>query len=96
MNNVAWTIREIGEVRDVSDVRLVQLDDAMGTDKDALMTALIVQQGTAEVDALRQAIAENRRLVVELEKLHIKFMNIIAVNISGSGAITVYTYGARA
>jgi hypothetical protein len=30
MNNVEWTINEIGQIRNVSDVTLVQLDDSTG------------------------------------------------------------------
>ena len=96
MNNVEWTIHQIGTLDDVSDVRLVQLDDAMGENEQAFIWAVAAQQGTAQVDALRSAIAENRRLVAELEKLHIEYMNIVAVDISEFGAITVYTFGARA
>ena len=96
MNNVEWTIHQIGTIRDVSDVRLVQLDDSMGENEQAFIGAIAAQQDTAQVDGLRSAIAENRWLVAELEKLHIEYMNIVAVAISELGAITVYTFGARA
>ena len=96
MNNVEWTILQIGTIRDVSDVRLVQLDDSMGENEQAFIGAIAAQQGTAQVDALRSAIAENRLLIAELEKLHIEYMNIVAVDISEFGAITVYTFGASA
>ena len=33
MNNVEWTIHQIGTIRDVSDVRLVQLDDFNGRER---------------------------------------------------------------
>lgn len=96
MNNVEWTINEIGQIRDVSDVRLVQLDDSMGENEQAFVGAVAAQQGTAQVDALRAAIAGNRRLVAELEKQHIAYMNIVAVGIGEFGRITVYTFGASA
>ena len=96
MNNVEWTILQIGTIRDVSDVRLVQLDDLMGENEQAFIGAIAAQQGTAQVDALRSAIAENRLLIAGLEKLHIEYMNIVAVDISEFGAITVYTFGASA
>ena len=37
MNNVEWTIHEIGTLDDVSNVRLVQLDDVMGENEQALI-----------------------------------------------------------
>ena len=96
MYNVEWTIHQIGTLYDVSAIRLVQLDDSVGENERAFIGVIAAQQGTAQVDALRSAIAENRRLVAELEKLHIEYMNIVAVDISEFGAITVYTFGARA
>lgn len=66
MNDVEWTIHQIGTIRNVSDVRLVQLDDSMGENEQAFIGAVADQQGTAQVDALRSAIAGNRRLVAEL------------------------------
>ena len=63
MKNVEWTIREIGQVRNVSDLRLVQLDDATGANEQAFIETLAAQQGTAQVDALRAAVAGNERLV---------------------------------
>jgi hypothetical protein len=96
MNDVEWTIHQIDTIRDVSNVRLVQLDDSMGENEQAFIGVVAVQQGTAQVDALRSAIAENRRLVAQLDRLHIEYMNIVAVDISEFGAITVYTFGARA
>jgi hypothetical protein len=94
MNNVAWTIHEIGQVNDVSDVRLVQLDGSLGENQRAFEAAVAAQQGTAQVDALREAIAGNRRLLAELERQHIEYMNIVAVRIGELRRITVYTFGA--
>ena len=96
MNNVEWTIQEIGQVRDVSDVTIVQLDDAAGANQQAFIGALTAQQGTAQVDALRAAVAANGRLAGELKKQHIEYMNIVAIDISQTGKITVYTFGASA
>ena len=96
MNNVEWTIHEIGLVRNVSDVRLVQLDDSMGENEQAFIGAIAAQEGTAEVDSLRAAIAGNRRLVAELQRQKIAYMNIVAVSIGEFGRITVYTFGASA
>jgi hypothetical protein len=94
MNNVQWTIQEIGRISDVSDVRLVQLDDRLGDDQGAFARAVAAQQGTAQVDALRAAIAGNRRLLEELERQRIEYMNIVAVRIRQFRMITVYTFGA--
>ena len=94
MNNVEWTIKEIGRVRNVSDVTLVQLDDATGANQQAFIGALAAQQGTAQVDALRAAVAGNGRLVDELRSLHVEYMNIVAIDIGQTGKITVYTFGA--
>ena len=94
MNNVEWTIQEIGQVRNVSDVTLVQLDDSMAVNGQALIGALAAQQGTAQVDALRAAVAGNGRLVDELKRQHVEYMNIVAVRIGGFRRITVYTFGA--
>jgi hypothetical protein len=96
MNNVEWTIFQIGRVNDVSDVRLVQLDDAFGANQRAFVRALVAQQGTAQVDALRAAIAGNRRLLGELERQHIEYMHVVAVRIQNFRTITVYTFGASA
>jgi hypothetical protein len=96
MNNIEWTIHEIGQIGDVLDVRLVQLDGSMGENEQAFIGALAVQQGTAQIDALRAAIAGNPRLVGELESQHIEYMNIVAVAIGEFGTITVYTFGASA
>lgn len=96
MNNVEWTIHEIGQIGEVLDVRLVQLDGSMGQSEEAFIGALAVQQGTAQIDALRAGIAGNPRLVAELERLHIEYMNIVAVGIGEFGTITVYTFGASA
>jgi hypothetical protein len=94
MNDVAWTIHEIGQVNDVSDVKLVQLDGSLGENQRAFEAAVAAQQGTAQVDALREAIAGNRRLLAELERQHIEYMNIVAVRIGEFRRITVYTFGA--
>ena len=94
MNNVEWTIHQIEQAGDISDVRLVQLDDFLGKDRESLNVALALQQGTAQVDALRAAIAGNRQLIAELERQHISYMNIVAVDVAESGTITVYTFGA--
>jgi hypothetical protein len=96
MNDVEWTIKEIGRVRNVSDVTLVQLDDAIGANEQAFIVALAVQQGTAQVDALRAAVAANERLVGELKRQHIEYMNIVAIDIGQTGKIIVYTIGASA
>ena len=63
MNNVEWTTKQIGQIRNVSDVTLVQLDDSMAVNGQVLIGALAAQQGTAQVDALRAAVAGNERLV---------------------------------
>jgi hypothetical protein len=96
MNNVEWTIKEIGSVRNVSNVTLVQLDDAIGANEQAFVVALAVQQGTAQVDALRAAVAANERLVGELKRQHIEYMNVVAIDIGQTGKIIVYTIGASA
>jgi hypothetical protein len=96
INNVEWTIQEIAYLSDVSHVRLVQLDGSLGSNQQAFDGALAAQQGTAQVDALRAAIAGNRRLVAELERQHIRYMNIVAVHIGRFRTITVYTFGASA
>ena len=96
MNNVEWTIREIGQIRNVSDVTIVQLDDSTGTNEQAFIRALAVQQGTAQVDALRAAVAGNEWLVGELRRQHVEYMNIVAIDIGQTGKITVYTFGASA
>src|ERR1700731_3912347 len=96
MNDVASTIDKLGQINDVSDVRLVQLDGSLGKNQGAFEGALAAQQGTAQVDALREAIAGNRRLLAELERQHIEFMNIVAVRIDQFSKITVYTFGASA
>jgi hypothetical protein len=96
MNNVEWTISEIGQIRNVSDVTLVQLDDSTGANEQAFIRALAVQQGTAQVDALRAAVARNERLVGELKRQHVEYMNIVAIDIGQTGRITIYTLGASA
>lgn len=97
IENVGSTTSEIGQISRVSDVRLVQLDDlSMGTDGAALIRALAVQRGTAQVDALRAAIVGNRELVAELQRQHLDYRNIVAIDIGESGTITVYTFGAWA
>ena len=96
MNNVEWTISEIGQIRNVSDVTLVQLDDSTGANEQAFIRALAVQQGTAQVDALRAAVARNERLVGELKRQHIEYMNIVAIDIGQTGRLTIYTFGASA
>jgi hypothetical protein len=96
MNNVEWTVHEIGLIRNVADVRLVQLDDSMGADEQAFIGILAKQRGTAEIDALRAAVAGNQKLMTALERQHIAFRNIIAIDIGDSGTITVYTFGASA
>ena len=94
MKNVEWTIREIGQVRNVSDLRLVQLDDATGANEQAFIETLAAQQGTAQVDALRAAVARNEWLVGELKRQHVEYMNIVAIDIGQTGRITIYTLGA--
>ena len=96
MNNVEWTINEIGQIRNVSDVTLVQLDDSTGANEQAFIRALAAQQGTAQVDALRAAVAGNERLVGELKRQHVEYMNIVAIDIGQTGRITIYTFGASA
>ena len=96
MNNVEWTIQEIGQVRNVSDVTIVQLDDAAGANQQAFIGALAAQQGTAQVDALRAAVAGNERLIGELKRQHIEYMNIVAIDIDQTGKFIVYTFGASA
>jgi hypothetical protein len=96
MNNVEWTINEIGQIRNVSDVTLVQLDDSTGANEQAFIRALAAQQGTAQVDALRAAVAGNDRLVGELKRRHVEYMNIVAIDIGQTGRITIYTLGASA
>jgi hypothetical protein len=96
MNNVEWTIHKIGHLDDVSDVKLVQLDGSLGENQQAFEGALAAQQGTAQIDALREAIAGNRRLLSELARQHIDYMNIVAVRIGELHGITVYTFGASA
>jgi hypothetical protein len=96
MKNVEWTIQEIGQIRNVSDLTLVQLDDATGANEQAFIGALAAQQGTAQVDALRAAVAGNRRLVDELKRQHVEYMNIVAIDIGQTGRITIYTLGASA
>jgi hypothetical protein len=78
-------------------VRLVALDDlSAGKNRQAVMRALDVQRGTAQVDLLRETIAGNRELVAELQRQHLDYRNIVAIDISWSGTITVYTFGAWA
>jgi Skp family chaperone for outer membrane proteins len=96
MNNVEWTTKQIGQIRNVSDVTLVQLDDSMAANGQALIGALAAQQGTAQVDALRAAVAGNGRLVDELRRQHVEYMNIVAIDIGQTGRITIYTLGASA
>ena len=96
MNNVEWTINEIGQIRNVSDVTLVQLDDSTGANEQAFIRALAAQQGTAQVDALRAAVAGNERLVGELKRRHVEYMSIVAIDIGQTGRITIYTFGASA
>ena len=96
MNNVEWTTKQIGQIRNVSDVTLVQLDDSMAVNGQALIGALAAQQGTAQVDALRAAVAGNLRLVNELKRQHVQYMNIVAIDIGQTGRITIYTLGASA
>ena len=97
IENVGSTTSEIGQIRRVSDVRLVPLDDlSMGTNGQALIRALDVQRGTAQVDALRAAIAMNPELVAKLQRQHLDYRNIVAIDIDESGTITVYTFGAWA
>ncbi len=96
IENIGSTTGEIEQIRRVTDVRLVQLDDSMGENQKALIRALGVQRGTAQVDALRGAIAGNRELVAELQRQHLDYRNIVAVDIRASGTITVYTFGAWA
>src|SRR6202140_1052926 len=87
MNNIEWTISEIGQIRNVSDVTLVQLDDSTGANEQAFVRALAMQQGTAQVDALRAAVARNERLVGELKRQHVQYMNIVAIDIGQTGKI---------
>ena len=94
MKNVEWTIREIAQVDDVSDVKLVLLDGSLGKNQGAFEGALAAQEGTAQIDALREAIAGNRRLLSELARQHIDYMNIVAVRIGELHRITIYTFGA--
>ena len=96
MNNVEWTTKQIGQIRNVSDVTLVQLDDSMAVNGQVLIVALAAQQGTAQVDALRAAVAGNGRLVDELKRQHVEYMNIVAIDIGQTGRITIYTFGASA
>ena len=96
MNNVEWTTKQIGQIRNVSDVTFVQLDDSMAVNGQALIGALSAQQGTAQVDALRAAVAGNGRLVNELKRQHVQYMNIVAIDIGQTGRITIYTLGASA
>jgi hypothetical protein len=96
MNNVEWTIKQLGQIRNVSDVTLVQLDDSTGANEQAFIRALAAQQGTAQVDALRAAVAGNERLVGELKRRHVEYMNIVAIDIGQTGRITIYTLGASA
>ena len=97
IENVGSTTAEIGQIRRVSDVRLVPLDDlSAGKNWQALVRALDVQRGTAAVDALREAIAGNRQLVAELQRQRLDYRNIVAIDIGESGTITVYTFGAWA
>ena len=96
MNNVEWTIQEIGKIRNVSDVTLVQLDDLAGANEQAFLGVISAQQGTAQVDALRAAVAGNGRLIDALRRQHIEYMNIVAIDIRQTGKITVYTFGASA
>src|SRR6202163_3783857 len=79
MNNVEWTISEIGQVRNVSDVTLVQLDDSTGANEQAFIRALAVQQGTAQVDALRAAVVRNERLVGELKRGNVEYMKMLPI-----------------
>ncbi len=65
-------------------------------DGQALIGALAAQQGTAQVDALRAAVAGNGRLVDELKRQHVQYMNIVAIDIGQTGRITIYTLGASA
>jgi hypothetical protein len=51
---------------------------------------------TAQVDALRAAVAGNARLVDELKRQHVEYMNIVAIDIGQAGRITIYTFGASA
>jgi len=95
IEDVSMTTSEIGQIRRVADVRLVSLDDLFaGKYGRALASALDAQRGTAQVDALRAAIFGNRQLVAELQRQHLDYRNIVAINISASGTITVYTFGA--
>ena len=96
MNNVEWTTKQIGQIRNVSDVTLVQLDDSMAVNGQALIGALSAQQGTAQVDALRAAVARNEWLIGELKRRHVEYMNIVAIDIGQTGRITIYTLGASA
>ena len=95
--NVGGTTNEIAQIRRVSDVRIVPLDDlSMGKNRQALIRALAAQRGTAQVDALREAILGNRELITELHRQHLDYRNIVAIDIGESGTITVYTFGAWA
>jgi hypothetical protein len=97
IEDVSTTTGEIGKIRHVSDVQLVSLDGIFARKyRRALAGALIAQQGTAQVDALRAAILENRLLTAELRKQGLDHRNIVAIDISASGRITVYTFGASA
>jgi hypothetical protein len=48
------------------------------------------------VDALRAAVVGNDRLVGELKRRHVEYMNIVAIDIGQTGRITIYTLGASA
>jgi len=93
--DVGSAISEIGQIDNVSDVRLVRLDDLdMGESEHLFLGALALQRGTAEVHALRAAVAGNPQLIAELRKQNINFRSIVAIDIGRFGTITVYTFGA--
>ena len=95
--NVGGKTNAIAQIRRVSDVRIVPLDDlSIGKDRQALIRALAAQRGTAQVDALREAILGNRELIAELHRQHLDYRNIVAIDIGEFGTITVYTFGAWA
>jgi hypothetical protein len=95
--NVDHAIEEVRQEGSVLGVRLVALDELfVGENEQTLVSALASQRGTAQVYALRAVIADNRRLVAELQRLNTNFRNIVAIEIGETGWITIYTFGAFA
>jgi hypothetical protein len=94
VKNIASTTSDIGQTRGFADVRLVPLDNLlMGKSAPALFVALAAQRGTLKLGALREAIAGNWGLVIELQRQHVDYRSIVAIDISKPGTVTVYTYG---